>query len=1448
MNNTNPYTQIHRQPSYDGDHKIFSSSQELSYVSDRVSEITSNTISITNNSLSDFPIGSRLLLITTYAENSSLADTVGNWEYVIVDNHKDGKLVLDKDIVKNYNVENYTFIAKIPRYKKITVNTNVELSCAKWNGDQNKLQGVIALYADKIDINGSINASGKGYRGGDFHFKKEDGSIFYQNSDGSRGESIHSGIWNVKTKFSIYGCGGGGIYNRNVAGTQDLAGAGGGAGYGSNGYKGATFLGGEAGSSFGLPFFDKIFMGPGGGQGGTDSGYPHDSNRALGGNGGDGGGIILIDSENSTVFGSGTVLSQGSDGQEAFDAGDSEPGNGGGGAGGSIIFTGYLINSGTINTSGGIGYKQDGVDDEGGYGYSGGDGGYGRTYIESLSGLNPKDTYFLDGSGSVSTINNFSKRCRDFKNNCSCQENTDCLGICGGPYIIDCSGNCVHNSLILNFDCNGACGGNDFSCNCDKHIDCNGVCGGDSIIDCAGVCGGPLKQDCKGICGGSTAFDCEGVCGGTNFDCECLSGYDCQGVCGGSDFTSCGTCHLYRFDCKGVCGGYSTTDCAGICGGNTSFDCEGSCGGSLRLDCNRTCGGDDFSCGCEEGFDCSGTCGGNLGFDSLGVCGGDSTDTFHAATDPKYSKSNSLTKIPKSKEDIQKINYPYLDCYQSDECTNCGGDTYECCENISFDKYKNSCQLESNTFCGYTSEGLPAFADACGDCFGSETDVSKCAFINNLNYITSSFNPAELCEGSCGYVFASDSTNKRCVNLDVCGQCGGYSANSSNCSSPENRPPSNKDEPADHCNFWFATWTNQGNDYSAWVKHPHIQDFQYTKDGFNYSCYRPKSIIGPLCPPDNFTFYSGGYTPCGNLQSINLSNLPKFSFSEDPFICESSFSCGEYPWGGCKFLDACGVCGGETTVSELCPGNETETEEDLGLDEDSYCFLVKGYWINERTGDMFSAWFNQNSERTLDQNFSSSIDGVSDCYVFLYAVQATEEPYSCSPPEDDFSPVYILQKPFCESTFYESELNESSEDLTVIEKSLFEDSSTVFQESPFDSNILCLSSPSSAKVEDGKYILSGQFNPLIHNSYGLGVGTYLLYVPESDPIILHDYDPNSIQIYGENSKVGVYGSGYYGAVFIKVLNDFGSASLKSSENGFLSSRSILSFKNSCSESCSFRTIEDCSDCSFSIKSILLDRKCSKTDLPANDESYKNKSCIDPLACNYDDQASYGSIYFCDYTSCAGCMDQRACNYLKDAKYSNCALCNYDCLSGFTCRDIDACNYNPMGKEHKQSLCDYSCYSVVTSQLTEVGKIGRNLITVDQNHLDYFCIGDLISININSEKEEIKTISNVDDKNIYLDSNLIFNHETSSIVEVLKSSDIFISDSIEAGDTDITFSCSHLFNVGDKILINEGQNNEEVLEISFKSKVRGKFEILDSVYGHSVGEPVKLLNPLNCYIK
>ena len=185
----------------------------------------------------------------------------------------------------------------------------------------------------------------------------------------------------------------------------------------------------------------------------------------------------------------------------------------------------------------------------------------------------------------------------------------DCAGVCGGPHIRDCEGNCYDPNTETPkkfYDCAGVCGG-------DAKYDCKGICNGPHEVDCEGTCydastqNPPKILDCNGVCGGDAKYDCLGVCGGNTT-------LDCNGICGGNSI----------LDCNDVCGGPSIRDCAGVCGGNSIFDCAGNCFDPTQEDPPVV-------------RDCEGICGGTATYDCRGDC--IPQDCYYDPPGPIFSRS-----------------------------------------------------------------------------------------------------------------------------------------------------------------------------------------------------------------------------------------------------------------------------------------------------------------------------------------------------------------------------------------------------------------------------------------------------------------------------------------------------------------------------------------------------------------------------------------------------------------------------------------------------------------------------------------------------------------------------------------------------------------------------------------------------------------------------------------
>jgi gliding motility-associated-like protein len=240
-------------------------------------------------------------------------------------------------------------VVRVPQFEDLTLSA--DLNCPPWNGEAG---GILVFdVAGVMDFGGyTINATGRGFRGG-YQTSAPSGAnnantYSTTNSDlaSGKGEGVAGTprfMWdgfNAVDNGAAWNGIAGGDFGRGApangggGGTDHNAGGGGGGNGGFGGLGGTGWEG--AGGSLGnggrqghtLPYdIERVYLGGGGGGG--------DANNATTGvKGGVGGGIVIITA--GYITGSGSILSNGTDGEPGV-YGSAPDGAGGGGAGGSII-------------------------------------------------------------------------------------------------------------------------------------------------------------------------------------------------------------------------------------------------------------------------------------------------------------------------------------------------------------------------------------------------------------------------------------------------------------------------------------------------------------------------------------------------------------------------------------------------------------------------------------------------------------------------------------------------------------------------------------------------------------------------------------------------------------------------------------------------------------------------------------------------------------------------------------------------------------------------------------------------------------------------------------------------------------------------------------------------------------------------------------------------------
>lgn len=337
----------------------------------------------------------------------------GNYEFAQVSAIPDGTSITFECGLKNsYSTAGKTEIIRVPRYVSLTINNGGSLTCDTWNGS---VGGIVVVEVDSnttINSGGSINATGKGFRGAALlENLAAIGGGFWAAQDAQEGAEKGEGILGYQTDYTPLGgryCkaspangGGGGNANNGGGGGGANAGdttiwtgngipnittviwtnawnleyagfatsttsGGGRGGYtfsGSNkdaltvapGVTGAGGWGGDnrrnMGGLGGKPLdysTGKIFLGGGGGSGDQGDGF--------GGPGANGGGMIYL-LNYGTFSGLGSIVSNGNNGTNATSGNGitstGTDGAGGGGAGGTIILNSVGTISGISCTANG---------------------------------------------------------------------------------------------------------------------------------------------------------------------------------------------------------------------------------------------------------------------------------------------------------------------------------------------------------------------------------------------------------------------------------------------------------------------------------------------------------------------------------------------------------------------------------------------------------------------------------------------------------------------------------------------------------------------------------------------------------------------------------------------------------------------------------------------------------------------------------------------------------------------------------------------------------------------------------------------------------------------------------------------------------------------------------------------------------------------------------------
>lgn len=309
-----------------------------------------NTVLVANSS--QFAVGDRVLLIEMQGATVDQTNTpnfgkildyagAGDYEFNYVSNISGLTVTLKNKLVQRYDITGAIQLVKVAVYTDATVNDTVQTQA--WNGVEGGIL-VMELSGTLTLNNGTLNATGRGFRGGDASVNKAspDKTDYYYSTfshdGGIKGESIAGYKYGFEAGRGPLAGGGGGGNDQNGGGGGGANGGGGGQGGKQTSQVGTLDNGGLGGLP--LDYVGRkpiLTMGSGGGGG--------HQNDGRGSNGGAGGGLIIIRAANIVVNGKGTIQA---DGDSAWLAG--VDGAGGGGGGGTIALDVQKV-TGTLNVT-----------------------------------------------------------------------------------------------------------------------------------------------------------------------------------------------------------------------------------------------------------------------------------------------------------------------------------------------------------------------------------------------------------------------------------------------------------------------------------------------------------------------------------------------------------------------------------------------------------------------------------------------------------------------------------------------------------------------------------------------------------------------------------------------------------------------------------------------------------------------------------------------------------------------------------------------------------------------------------------------------------------------------------------------------------------------------------------------------------------------------------------
>lgn len=348
----------------DGDLTIAADTTDTPIDSACSGTINTNTLFATNAS---FAVGQVILIHQTQGTDH------GTRQRTKITGYTAGQITTEDQLNYSYSSTgtNKAQVMVLKRYNNVTINTGKTLTAKAWNGTTGGIIGFV--YSGTYTNNGTITATGKGFRGGTGGTRSSDTT--------TAGES-YMGTTTAKTVN--YGGGG------NTGVHSGGSGSGSGGSYQTAGTDGGGGVTGQYGATYGSPTLVTVDFGSGGGGGYEDGG------GVIGGAGGAGGGLVYIEGANCTT---GIITAQGAVGTASTTY------SGGSGAGGAII-----INGQTITWSAGVSAAGGAASGGGSAGGAGGNGAIHTNYLLSIISGTTTPTYTSTQDDSLVTTTVYNMR------------------------------------------------------------------------------------------------------------------------------------------------------------------------------------------------------------------------------------------------------------------------------------------------------------------------------------------------------------------------------------------------------------------------------------------------------------------------------------------------------------------------------------------------------------------------------------------------------------------------------------------------------------------------------------------------------------------------------------------------------------------------------------------------------------------------------------------------------------------------------------------------------------------------------------------------------------------------------------------------------------------------------------------------------------------------------